>query len=108
MQLHGSLGSSVKKPHTPKIREVLRANPNGLTAKQILKLIPEISKTGVIKGSIKKMPDAYIDRWMIERGSRGQYQAVYMVVVPPQDCPHPKDRFPEVCRTRWVDRSQTA
>lgn len=54
------------------------------------------------------MPDAYIDRWVREPGSRGQFQAVYMVVVPPADCPHPKDRFPEVCKTRWVDRSMIA
>lgn len=103
MQLHGSLGSSVKKPHTPKIREVLRANPNGLTAKQICQAIEDMSHPKVANSSLRKMPDVYIDRWVYEPGSRGQYQAVYMVVVPPQDCPHPKDRFPEVCKTRWMD-----
>lgn len=98
----------MKKPHTPKIRLLLRDKPNGLTAKQIHQEIPEISLVKTVKSALRKMPDVYIDRWIREPGSRGQYQAVYMAVIPPKDCPHPKDRFPEVCRTRWADRSQTA
>ena len=98
----------MKKPHTPKIREILRSSPNGRTAKQIHKELPEINRTQTIKSSLKKMPDVYIDRWILEPGCRGQYQAVYMAVIPPMDCPHPKDRFPEVCRTRWVDRGAQA
>lgn len=93
----------MKKPHTPKIRELLRANPNGLTAKQICAAIDEISKPKVARSAMTKMPDVYVDRWILEPDSRGQYQAVYMAVIPPKDCPHPKDRYPEVCKTRWVD-----
>lgn len=103
MQSIGSLGKIVKKPHTPAIRNLLRQHPNGLTAKQIHKQLPQISKTETIKSSLTKMPDAYIDRWVREQGSRGQYQAVYMVVIPPEDCPHPKDRFPVTPKTRWMD-----
>lgn len=98
----------MKKPHTPAIRAVLRDNPNGKTAKQIHAELPHIYHIKTIKSSLRKMPDAYIDRWVREPGSRGQYQAVYMVVVPPQDCPHPKDRFKEVCKSRWVDVRQGA
>ncbi len=98
----------MKKPHTPKIRELLRAEPCGMTAKQIHAKLPEINRTQTIKSSLTKMPDVYIDRWVREPGSRGQNQAVYMAVVPPIDCPHPKDRFPEVCKTRWIDRGERA
>lgn len=96
----------MKKPHTPKIRELLRSEHYGMTAKQIHEKLPEIAKTKTIKSSLTKMPDVYIDRWAREPGSRGQYQAVYMAVIPPRDCPHPKDRFPEVCKTRWIDRGE--
>jgi hypothetical protein len=98
----------MKKPHIPKIRELLRANHNGLTAKQICAAIDEISKPKVARSALTKMPDVYVDRWILEPESRGQYQAVYMAVIPPMDCPHPKDRFPEVCRTRWIDRGAQA
>jgi hypothetical protein len=108
MQFNGSSGSSVKKPHIPAIRAILRDYPNGRTAKQIHAMLPYIYNIKTIKSGLRKMPDAYIDRWILEPGSRGQYQAIYMVVVPPLDCPHPKDRFPEVCKTRWVDRSMIA
>lgn len=93
------------KSHTPKIREILRNEPYGLTAKQIVEKMKVVT-VKTVKSSLTKMPDVYIDRWVRMQGSRGQYQAVYMAVVPPKDCPHPKDRFPEVCKTRWVDRAQ--
>ena len=49
------------------------------------------------------MPVAYIDRWVDP--VRGQWRAVWCVVVPPEHCPYPTDRFkPE---TRWVDSTYT-
>ena len=108
MQSHGSSENIVKKPHTPAIRNILRSNPNGMTAKQICAAIPEISRVQVVQSALRKMPDVYIDRWVYESGSRGQYQAVFMAVIPPKDCPHPKDRYPEVCKTRWFDQRQTS
>lgn len=83
----------MKKPHIPAIRALLRDHPEGLTAKEILTLLPHISKTTVVKSSLSKMPDAYIDRWVLKAGNRGQHEAVWMVVIPPPNCPHPKDRF---------------
>ena len=104
MQLFGSLRKEMKKPHTPKIREILRTHAEGLTSKQIHVQMPEVKKSETIKSSLRKMPDVYIDRWVLEKGNRGQYQAVYMAVIPPQDCPHPKERYAVICKTRWVDR----
>lgn len=40
-----------------------------------------------IRRSLKGLPDAYIDRW--ESASRKAYKAVWCVVIPPEDCPHP-------------------
>ena len=87
----------MKKPHTPEIRRILRDHPDGLTIKHIHALLPQINKTATVKSSLVKMPDAYIDRWI--KGKRGQYEAVWAVVVPPPNCPDPRDRF---YQTRWV------
>lgn len=94
----------MKKPHLPAIRELLRAHSDGLTVKEILAKLPQISKAAVVRSSLAKMPDAYIDRWVIKGGTRGQDEAVWMVVVPPPHCPHPKDRYytaPKLVKTQW-------
>ena len=68
------------------VRKVLRDSEDGLTVKQITDAV------GVDKDPLSRilqtMPDAYIDRW--SGPTRGQYSAVWCVVVPPEDCPHPK------------------
>lgn len=87
--------------HTAAIRAMLQANPDGITAKEIHEALPDISKATVIMRTLHRMPDAYIDRWYLARGSRGQYEAVWCAVVAPKDCPHPADRF--VPRTAWVN-----
>ena len=67
------------------VRKVLRDSEDGLTAKQITEAV------GVDKDPLSRilqlMPDAYIDRW--SGPVRGQYSAVWCVVIPPENCPHP-------------------
>lgn len=71
------------------IRDVLRANPDGLTAKEIA------AATGMqhesMSNALKAMPDTYIDRWTKTRWQR-QWQAVWCAVVPPPDCPRPESK----------------
>lgn len=92
----------MKKPHHPAIRDLLRQNPDGLTVPEILQKLPQVSKDSVLRKCLEAMPDAYIDRWTKMRNSRGQYLAIWCVVVPPENCPYPTDRF-EKPATQWVD-----
>ena len=93
----------MKKPHHPAIRELLRQHPDGLTVAQIMASLPQISQVTVATKCLVAMPDAYVDRWADP--VRGQWQAVWCVVVPPADCPHP-DSTEMRARTRWVGVKQ--
>ena len=86
----------MKKPHTPDIRALLRENINGMTVAELLAKLPKINRAETARKCLERMPDAYIDRWV--KGGRGQYFAVWCVVVPPEHCPHPDDRY---ARTTW-------
>jgi len=77
----------MKKPHAPAIRQTLMDNPDGLTVRRIHRRLPQISDADTIRKALERMPDAYIDRWTTP--VRGQYQAVWRVVVPPENCPYP-------------------
>jgi hypothetical protein len=68
------------------IRVTLREIPDGMTLEELSELLDR-SKYNVRK-SLKNMPDVYIDRW--EVAPRGQYKAVWCVVIPPTDCPRPE------------------
>jgi hypothetical protein len=68
------------------IRAALRAKPDGMTLKELCDLFPTRLARN-IRISLKALPDAYIDRW--ESAPRKQYKAVWCVVIPPEDCPHP-------------------
>jgi len=68
------------------MRALLRANPDGLTMKQLIAAFPDRTESN-IRRTIKGLPDSYIDRW--ESASRKSYKAVWCVVIPPEDCPHP-------------------
>lgn len=75
----------MSKSHMPNIRALLRKHTDGLTLAQLsdhLGVPPEI-----VNNSVRRMPDAYIDRW--EPVPRGQYASVWCVVTPPPNCPHP-------------------
>jgi hypothetical protein len=68
-----------------KIRSALHANPDGLTPGSLM------SATGIHRDSIypalKDIPDTYIDRWDT---SGRQLAAVWVAVIPPDDCPRPE------------------
>jgi hypothetical protein len=67
------------------VRKALRDSSDGLTVKQIVDLT-QIDKDPLSR-ILQTMPDAYIDRW--SGPTRGQYSAVWCVVIPPENCPHP-------------------
>lgn len=67
------------------VRVTLRGIPDGATLEDLSELLDR-SKYNVRK-VLKNMPDTYIDRW--EVAPRGQYKAVWCVVIPPIDCPRP-------------------
>ena len=67
------------------VRRVLRDSADGLTVKQITGLT-EVEADSLSR-ILQTMPDAYIDRW--SGPTKGQYSAVWCVVVPPENCPHP-------------------
>jgi hypothetical protein len=67
------------------VRKVLRDSADGLTVKQITGLT-EVEADSLSR-ILQTMPDAYIDRW--SGPTKGQYSAVWCVVVPPENCPHP-------------------
>jgi predicted Zn-ribbon and HTH transcriptional regulator len=68
------------------LRELLRNNPEGLTVKEIMAVYNNRAESG-IRSILKNLPDSYIDRW--QSAPRKQYRAVWCVVIPPEDCPHP-------------------
>jgi hypothetical protein len=90
----------MRKPHHPSIRELLRQHPDGLTISAIQHTLC-ISKDATVRRCLEVMPDAYIDRWTTTRNSRGQFLAVWCVVVPPENCPYPTDRYNRV-ETKWA------
>lgn len=67
------------------VRKLLRVSPDGMTVAQITAAskIHEDSLSRILR----LMQDAYIDRWV--GPTRGQYRAVWCVVIPPENCPHP-------------------
>ena len=75
------------------IRDVLKNNPDGLTAKQI-HTITNIDKES-IRVALKNMPDVYIDRWLkAKQGLREE--GVWCVVEVPEDCPRPERKIKNV------------
>lgn len=72
-----------------RIREMLRAAPDGLTTREIADALGVTSDQ--VQKRLAQMPDAYKDRWT--KVSTGlAWAAVYCVVVPPPDCPRPGRR----------------
>jgi hypothetical protein len=71
----------------PVIRAILREHSDGLTVKQLADLIP--ATQGPTRIALKNMPDAYIYRWAKADAPKSKYEAVWAVVVPPEDCPRP-------------------
>jgi hypothetical protein len=78
------MGSNVR---INRVREILRATPDGMTIAQLAELAG--THTSHVHRMIHKFPDAYIDRWL-KKGQR--CTAVWCVVVPPENCPRPTIR----------------
>lgn len=92
----------MKKPHAPAVRVYLRNHPEGATLREMMQHVESLHKVSdhTLRNVLGSMPDAYVDRWADPK--RGQYQAIWCVVIAPPHCPYPTDRFgPE---TQWVDK----
>ena len=71
------------------IRALLRTACDGLTVNEIC---GELEISGVVARKVlSKMPDAYIDRWLVQ--AAGAPAAVWCVVVPPPNCPRPRKKL---------------
>jgi hypothetical protein len=68
------------------IRMSLHKYTDGLTVTEIAERIEK--PRNAVHRSLAEMPDAYVDRWT---SCRKQWAAVWCVVVPPENCPKPKD-----------------
>lgn len=77
------------KPLAPEIRAILKQHPDGLATKQLRNLLGAEHTAEVVNRALHSMPDAYIDRWDVGTNRNGALAAVWMVVVPPENCPHP-------------------
>ena len=73
-----------------KVRAVLKANPDGLTAWQIANF------TGIsganAQSTAAKMPDVYVDRWQPAKAGRNELIAVYVKVLVPENTPYPETK----------------
>ncbi|MBI2725408.1 MAG: hypothetical protein HYX42_04075 [Polaromonas sp.] len=70
-----------------KVRETLKAAPDGLTVAAITKVL-HLGHAN-INTSLKKMPDVYIDRYIKAKAGPYKYAAVYMAVEVPENAPMP-------------------
>jgi hypothetical protein len=68
------------------LRALLRANPDGLDIGSIANALSR--EPSNVRKRLEQMPDAYIDRWVRQRGAPPQ--AIWCVVVPPANCPKPQ------------------
>lgn len=74
------------------IRAYLRENPDGASVNAIADAL-QAYPYGV-RRILQRMPDAYIDRWTAPPGgptSQTHLESIWRVVVPPPNCPRPKD-----------------
>ena len=69
------------------IRSLLRKALDGLTVRELMAATG--GRQNYTLKALRKMPDAYIDRWV---PARGVYAAVWAVVEMPEDCPAPTMR----------------
>ena len=74
------------------VREALRANPDGLTVRQL----EDITDTDLqnIRTALAAMPDAYLHEWRSRGHARGPtHEQVWRVVVPPPNAKPPKGTY---------------
>ncbi len=76
--------------YTPKYEKIIRAT---LRQRGLMSSAQVANLTGLaashVSTRLKKMPDAYIERWA-RNPNGGRPFAVWGVVVPPPNAPHPK------------------
>ena len=77
----------MRKSNHEALRTILRDQPDGLTVSEAAAAIG--AAPNHVRAALQVMPDAYIDRWSSPK--RGPYVAVWCVVTPPANCPHPTD-----------------
>lgn len=77
----------MRKSNHHNIRMLLQKYPDGMTATEIAERTEK--DRGAINRALPQMPDAYIDRWT---SCKSHWAAVWCVIVPPENCPKPKER----------------
>ena len=73
---------------TQSLRTLLRASPDGLDVGTIANTLER--EPSNIRKLLAGMPDAYIDRWVRQRGNPPI--AIWCVIVPPDNCPRPDNK----------------
>jgi len=68
------------------IRAILRDEEDGCTTAELADRLDAPKKS--IASALERMPDTYIDRWT-EAGQQQPYEAIWCVVVTPENCPQP-------------------
>jgi hypothetical protein len=76
----------MRKSNHHGIRMLLQQYHDGLTVTDIAERMEK--SRGAINRALPEMPDAYIDRWT---SNKSQWAAVWCVIVPPENCPKPKE-----------------
>ena len=88
--LHGKKQRKKMIPKWPAlIRAILRKEEDGCTVAELADRLA--AQKSSIAAALTSMPDTYVDRWT-EAGRSRPYQAIWCVVVPPEDCPQPTRR----------------
>jgi len=84
------LGVTMYKSNHHAVRMLLQKYPDGLPVSEIAERLEKPPEP--VRRALITMPDAYIDRWISGREHRKQWAAVWCVVVPPENCPKPKEK----------------
>ena len=79
--------NELHKPKPPIIRALLREYTDGLSVSDIC--VRTNIDERVARTCLKKMADAYIDRWLGGAHQRPP-EAIWCVVLVPEDCPRPR------------------
>ena len=83
----GSLTYEAKRAREAKVRQYLRAHPDGVTSGEVARHVG--GKYTAAARMMRAMPDVYIDRWQVTERGRLRYTPVYMLADVPEDAPMP-------------------
>jgi hypothetical protein len=86
----------MKKSNHQELRALLRANPDGLTVKQMCEHTGKLDAP--TRRALEGMPDVYRDRWIVHPGGRRPI-AVFVAVPVPEDCPPPDTKSKSKARS---------